>query len=102
MKWVKRYPFLCYGLICMLGYLLEAGLASLGAGYDDRGLGTVAFLFSLLWAVLAFPFHLASEYLFEINDSRAMAGHWLRAFALGWAFLICLEVVWQWRVRSRP
>jgi hypothetical protein len=98
MRLIRKYPFLSYAVFSIAFLLLVGLLERLGSGYDDGGLGGVAFLLSMLWAVLAFPFHLSSELLFSLNGGRGVPGHMFIALAIGTALCILAELgLHRWR-----
>lgn len=77
-------------------------LASVGEGYDDGRFGTWAFGLSLIWNVIAFPFYLASEVLFSINDGNAIPMHFTVTAILGFSVIGAAELLWQRRKSRRP
>ena len=64
---LKKYPFTTYGLVILMLFFLLS-LIGKGSEYDDGGLGTAIFLFGLIMAILAFPYHIANECLFSLNE----------------------------------
>lgn len=97
---IRQYPVLAYGVCSLFLAILAFLLGSLGAGYDDGGVGTVAFLLSVLWNVVAFPFYILSEGLFSLNNGVRMPGHWFVVTAMGFVICILGELVVRF-VRQR-
>jgi hypothetical protein len=98
MRVIRQYPFLTYAACSLLLLLVIGLLERVGGGYDDGGIGGVAFLLSLLWAVLAFPFHLSSELLFSLNGGRGIPAHMFLASAMGVAICLLAEFgLHKWR-----
>ena len=96
----RRRPFSTYGLVCLAAYGLLAGIAAIGRGYDDGGLGSLAFLLSLAWDLAAFPFLLVSEGLAAANKGHMMPGHSFVVAVIVMAGLWGLDQLW-WRYRDR-
>ena len=98
---IRKYPFLSYAAFSITLLFLVGVLERDGNGYDDSGIGGVAFLLSMLWAVLAFPFYMSSELLFSLNGDRSVAGHMFIAVAIGTMLCVLAEIgLHRWR-RSR-
>jgi hypothetical protein len=101
MRLIRKYPFLSYAACSIVLLMLVRLLERLGGGYDDGGLGGLGFLLSMLWEILAFPFHLPSELLFSLNGGRAVAGHTLIGLVIGALLCVLAELgLHRWR-RSR-
>ena len=101
MRLVRQYPLLSYAALSVLFLMVVSLFARAGNGYDDGGIGGVAFLLSLLWSVLAFPFYLSSELLFSLNGGKEMPGHMFIALAIGTTLCVLAEIgLHRWR-RSR-
>jgi hypothetical protein len=86
--------------LAICGYGIIAALWSYGHGYDDSGLGSVAFVLLLMWNFLAFPFYLVSEGLSALNNEKIIPGHELITALV---VLIVLGVVdyLRWRRRNK-
>jgi len=98
MRLIRKYPFLSYAAFSVL-LLLTIGLVErAGNGYDDGGMGGIAFLLSMVWSVLAFPFYVSSELLFSLNDGRGVPGHMFIALAIGTMLCVLAEIgLHKWR-----
>jgi len=92
----RKHPFLSYALFCTALAAFVLLLERIGGGYDDGGIGGVAFLLGLVWNVVAFPFYCSIEVL------QFLPNPWDRVF--GWliGFSVCLlaEFLYQ-RARRR-
>ncbi|QNP40213.1 hypothetical protein [Lysobacter solisilvae (ex Woo and Kim 2020)] len=98
MRLIRQYPFLSYAAFSVLFLLAVALLERAGSGYDDGGIGGVAFLLSMLWSVIAFPFYLSSELLFSLNDGKGVPGHMFIALAAGTTLCMLAEIgLHKWR-----
>ena len=100
MSVMKTYPFVTYAVFCILGFVLINYLEGTGAGYDDGGTGGIAFLLSMCWNVLAFPFYLSSEFLFLVSGGGVLPGHMIFASAMGVTICILAEFVITKRRRA--
>jgi hypothetical protein len=81
--------------MCLLaGFGIDL-LATAGQGYDDGGIGGVAFLLNIIWSVLAFPFSGASELLFSLNGGRGIPGHLWVVVAIGVTVCAIADIVLQ-------
>jgi len=81
MKFVKRHPFLTYGLITLA---LHFSVLVSGAQYDNSGLGGLLILSSPVWAVIYWA---PSEIIFMINSGVAILGHEIISVIIG--LLLC-------------
>ena len=98
MRVFRQYPFLTYATCCVPSLLAIGLLETAGGGHDDGGIGGVAFLLSMLWNVLAFPFYLSSELLFSLNGGRDTPGHMFIASAMGGTLCVVAEMsLHKWR-----
>ena len=71
----KRFPFLTYALLCTISMVLILVLGSFGKGYDDGGIGGIAFGLQLIWCGVAFPFFGPFEALASLQQpTRAILG----------------------------
>ena len=98
---IRRFPFLSWGVVSIALLVPIEVFVQLGTGYDDGGFGSAGFLLGLAWAWFAFPFHLASEALFELNGGRAHSLHDVIAFGVGGTFFVAAELVLQFARRRR-
>ena len=100
---IRRYPFLSWAAVSLLLLLLVRALEALGGGYDDRALGSLSFALGLVWAWIAFPYYLTSEYLIIANNGQARTSHWFVTLLVGSSILIAAELLNQTfrRVRGR-
>lgn len=101
MRLIRKYPFLSYAAFSIAFMIVISLLERAGGQYDDGGLGTVMFVLSMLWNVLAFPFYFSWELLFSLNGGRVMPRHMFIALAIGTTLCVLAEIgVRRWR-RSR-
>jgi len=90
-----------YAAISLALAFVIATLGSFGAGYDDGGLGTAGFVLGFVWSIVAFPFSLSSELLFELNSGRAVPGHELLSLLSGLLICACAEALLFWYRKTR-
>jgi len=88
---IRRMPFILYGLVAISGYGVIDVLSSFGHGYDDRGIGTAAFLASLVWNVIAFPFWFTREALCSLNGGHAG----VVSISIVVVLLLVLDCLWR-------
>lgn len=97
---IKRHPVLSYGVfVLVLGIGINA-LGALGHGYDDQSFGTASFLLATIWAVLGFPFFLASEGLAAARGGHALPADTYLSIVVGLAFFLAVDLLWT-AMRSR-
>ena len=95
LRLITRNPFVVYGLMMMWGFLFNAGLERLGHGYEDNGLGSLAFLLSIAWNFVAFPFYFVSEGLRTLNNGQSQPHHELITALIVFAGLPLLDLGWR-------
>ncbi len=96
-KMVRKLPFLSYAAYCNIAIVGILLLGSVGAGYDDGSVGSIANLLLLIWCGIAFPFFGPIEALQFMPQPWGMILGWL----IGLSICIVAELLFQrfWRRR---
>ena len=100
MTWLRKHPVVLYGLVMWLVGLTISALRH-GRAYDDGDQGSTLFLAALVWDVLAFPYSLTRELLYEVNGGVSFAEmRWLIP-VLGMLGFVVLDLAYQF-IKRRP
>ena len=92
---IKRFPVISYGVVTTALLIPIQLLANFGNGYDDRGLGTAAFLLWMVWQVLAFPYTLAKLALAHAHGGVVGPYDVALMYGAGAVIFIFGELIWQ-------
>lgn len=80
-------------MAALVGYVLLEAMSRLGGGYDDGGIGSLAFGLGLIWNFVAFPYYLAHEALFALNSGQGFQGQEAITILAGLLFFGAAEVI---------